>query len=50
MEYTTIIIEAADTLQYGILAGLGAKLLPSLIGGIGSLFGKRKRKETREYS
>ena len=44
MEYTTIIIETADTLQYGILAGLGAKLLPSLIGGIGSLFGKRKRK------
>ena len=44
MEYTTIIIETADTLQYGILAGLGAKLLPSLIGGIGSLFGKRKRR------
>ena len=45
MEYTTIIIEAADTLQYGFLAGLGAKLLPSLIGGIGSMFGARKRKQ-----
>ena len=45
MEYTTIIIEAADTLQYGFLAGLGAKMLPSLIGGIGSLFGKKKRKK-----
>jgi hypothetical protein len=45
MEYTTIIIEAADTLQYGFLAGLGAKMLPSLIGGIGSLFGKKKRKQ-----
>ena len=44
MEYTTIIIEAADTLQYGFLAGLGVKLLPSLISGVGSLFGKRKRK------
>ena len=43
IEYTTIIVEAADTLQYGILAGLGMKLLPSLIGGIGSLFGKKKR-------
>ena len=45
MEYTTIIIEAADTLQYGFLAGLGMKLLPSLIGGVGSLFGKKKRKQ-----
>ena len=45
MEYTTIIIEAADTLQYGFLAGLGAKLLPSLIGGVGSLFGRKKRKQ-----
>ena len=45
MEYTTIIIEAADTLQYGFLAGLGAKMLPSLIGGIGSLFGNKKRKK-----
>jgi len=45
MEYTTIIIEAADTLQYGFLAGLGLKLLPSLIGGVGSLFGKKKRKQ-----
>ena len=44
MEYTTIIIQAADTLQYGFLAGLGAKLLPSLIGGIGSMFGGRKRR------
>tara|TARA_Y100000361_G_scaffold154358_1_gene179958 strand:- start:7713 stop:8408 length:696 start_codon:yes stop_codon:yes gene_type:complete len=44
MEYTTIIIEAADTLQYGFLAGLGVKLLPSLISGVGSLFGKRKRR------
>jgi len=45
MEYTTIIIEAADTLQYGFLAGLGVKLLPSLISGVGSLFGKKKRKQ-----
>jgi len=45
MEYTTIIIEAADTLQYGFLAGLGMKLLPSLIGGVGSLFGKKKRRQ-----
>ena len=45
IEYTTIIVEAADTLQYGILAGLGLKLLPSLIGGVGSLFGKKKRKQ-----
>ena len=43
IEYTTIVVEAADTLQYGFLAGLGLKLLPSLIGGVGSLFGKKKR-------
>ena len=45
IEYTTIVVEAADTLQYGFLAGLGLKLLPSLIGGVGSLFGKKKRKQ-----
>ena len=45
IEYTTIIVETADTMQYGILAGLGLKLLPSLIGGVGSLFGKKKRKQ-----
>ena len=50
MEYTTIIIEAADTLQYGILAGLGVKLLPSLISGVGSLFGKKKRRQEFDAS
>jgi len=45
IEYTTIVVEAADTLQYGFLAGLGMKLLPSLIGGVGSLFGKKKRNQ-----
>ena len=50
MEYTTIIIEAADTLQYGFLAGLGVKLLPSLISGVGSLFGKKKRKQEFDAS
>tara|TARA_R110002012_G_scaffold108937_1_gene252435 strand:+ start:717 stop:1409 length:693 start_codon:yes stop_codon:yes gene_type:complete len=45
IEYTTIVVEAADTLQYGVLAGLGLKMLPSLIGGIGGLFGKKKRKQ-----
>lgn len=50
MEYTTIIIEAADTLQYGFLAGLGVKLLPSLISGVGSLFGKKKRRQEFDAS
>jgi len=50
MEYTTIIVEAADTLQYGFLAGLGMKLLPSLISGVGSLFGKKKRKQEFDTS
>lgn len=50
IEYTTIIVEAADTLQYGFLAGLGMKLLPSLIGGVGSLFGKKKRKQEFDTS
>lgn len=40
-----LLIEAADSLQYGFLAALGGKLLPSLIGGVGSLFGRRKRKD-----
>jgi hypothetical protein len=50
IEYTTIVVEAADTLQYGFLAGLGMKLLPSLIGGVGSLFGKKKRKQEFDAS
>ena len=45
MEYTTILIEQADLMQYGFLAGLGMKLLPSLVGGIGSLIGGKKRKD-----
>ena len=45
MEYTTILIEQADLMQYGFLAGLGMKLLPSLIGGAASLIGGKKRKD-----
>jgi hypothetical protein len=43
MEY--IIIENINFMEYGILAALGGKLLPSLISGVGSLFGRRKRKQ-----
>lgn len=48
MEYTTIIIEVADTVTKGLgplaIAGI-ASAIPGIAKGIGSLFGGRKRKQ-----
>ena len=47
MEYTTIIIEVADTVTQGLaplaIAGI-ASAIPGIAKGIGSLFGGRKRR------